>query len=207
MTTPATPPLALLFDLGGVLLNVDFERALEAWAPFSALGIDDLRRRFTFDAAYAHHERGEIGAQAYFAHLIELLKLRAAVDQVEAGWNAVFVGEIVETRRLVETARQRMTCCAFTNTNASHMRTWSALYPRVVSTFDRIFASHQMGLRKPERAAFEYICRSLALPPSTILFFDDLAENVQAAQQAGFQAVWVRTPRDVAEALRAAGVA
>ncbi len=209
-TTQGPPPpdtQALLFDLGGVLVEVDFTRALEAWEPFSALGIDELRRRFAFDEAYARHERGEIGAPTYFAHLIDALQLSASVEQVEAGWNSVFAGEIVETRQLVEAARQRLTCCAFTNTNASHMRAWSALYPRVVSAFDRIFASHQMGLRKPERAAFEYICRSLGLPPGSILFFDDLIENVQAARQAGLQAVWVRSPRDVAEALHSAGIA
>lgn len=80
------------------------------------------------------------------------------------------------------------------------------MYPQLVSAFDRIFASHEIGLRKPERRAFDYICQSLALSPDSILFFDDLAENVQAAQDAGLQAVLVRAPDDVAKALSAIGV-
>ena len=199
------PPQALLFDLGGVLVDFNFSLALEAWSPASTLHLDELRRTFTFDDAYERHERGEITAQEYFSHLSAVLQLSASEEEVEAGWNAIFVGEIAETRMLVERARQTLPCYAFTNTNASHMQRWSTLYPRVVSVFDKIFASHQMGLRKPEPAAFDYICQDLALAPDRILFFDDLAENVQAARAAGLQAVLVRTPQDVANALQAVG--
>jgi epoxide hydrolase-like predicted phosphatase len=195
---------ALLFDLGGVLVNIDFSRALMAWSSLSTLPADELRRAFRFDHAYERHERGEIAAHEYFSYLTSTLQLCATPQQVEAGWNAIFIGEIAETRMLVEAARQKLPCYAFTNTNASHMKTWSALFPRVVSAFDRVFASHQMGLRKPERAAFDYICRTLALSPESILFFDDLAENVRAAQEAGLLGVLVRTPQDVATALRLA---
>jgi len=62
-----------------------------------------------------------------------------------------------------------------------------------------------MGLRKPERPAFAYICRALALSPDAILFFDDSAVNVEAARAAGLRGVLVRTPQDVADALHEAG--
>jgi putative hydrolase of the HAD superfamily len=200
------PPQALVFDLGGVLVDIDFNRALGAWATLSALHEHELRHSFRFDHAYERHERGEITAHEYFAHLESALQLSASAQQIEAGWNAIFVREMTETRTLVEKARQRLPCYAFTNTNASHMRRWSALYPQVVSSFDRIFASHQMGLRKPERAAFDHICRALSLAPQAILFFDDSSANVQAARDAGLQGVLVRTPEDVADALHAVGV-
>ncbi len=196
-------PKALLFDLGGVLVDVDFSRALNAWSPLSALSPDELRSAFRFDHAYERHERGEITAVEYFLHLKSALQLTATLDQIEHGWNAIFAGEIAQTRLLVETTRQTLPCFAFTNTNASHFRHSAGLYPKVVSAFDRIFASHEIGLRKPERAAFDYICQQLKLAPASILFFDDLAENVRAAQDAGLRAVHVRGPDDVAEALKA----
>ena len=204
---PLVPPKALLFDVGGVLIDIDFGRALDAWSSFSALSADDLRRAFSFDPAYESHERGEITATEYFGHLRSRLQLAAPLEAVEAGWNAIFVREIAQTRRLVERARRKLPCYAFTNTNASHLDCWSRLYPQVSAAFDRIFASHLMGLRKPERLAFEHICGTLALAPESILFFDDLAENVHAARDAGLQAVLVRSPQDVAEALDAAGAA
>ncbi len=201
------PPKALLFDLGGVLVDIDFSCALRAWAAHSSLSVEELKREFGFDAHYQRHERGEITASEYFDHLASTLKLTASREQVASGWNSIFVGEIAQTRALVQTMRAFLPCYAFTNTNASHMATWSTLFPQVVQSFDRIFASHEMGMRKPERAAFEHVSRSLGIEVGSIVFFDDLLENAQAAAEAGLQAVHVRSPDDVRDSLRRLGYA
>ena len=196
---------AFLFDLGGVLLEIDFNRAIAAWSPYSALPADVLRKRFRHDLQYERHERGEITATEYFAYLATTLQLTASFEQIEQGWNSIYIGEILQTRELVESMRRVLPCYAFTNTNASHMATWTKRFPGVVGAFDRIFASHQLGLRKPERAAFERVCALTGTSAASILFFDDLAENVRAAEDAGFQGVLVKTPEDVAAALRSFG--
>ena len=87
----AAPPrtiAALLFDMGGVLFEIDFDRALQTWQPWSRLSIGALRQRFKMDAAYEQHERGEIDAAAYFAHLREVLELEATDAETALGWNA-----------------------------------------------------------------------------------------------------------------------
>ena len=198
---------ALLFDLGGVLVDIDFRRAFKVWATHSALSETELAQTFQFDHPYQQHERGQMSAQEYFSYLAATLKLSGSPEEVEAGWNAIFVGEIAETRLLVQRARKTLPCYAFTNTNEVHMKRWSKLYPDVVAAFDRIFASHQIGLRKPERAAFEHISQAVGLAPSAMLFFDDLAENIRAAEEAGLHAVLVRSSHDVARALQEAGAA
>ncbi|TCO97660.1 HAD-IA family hydrolase [Rubrivivax gelatinosus] len=197
-------PQALLFDVGGVLIDVDFARVLSAWAPLSALPPDELRRRFAADEPYRRHERGELVSEAYFAHLADTLQLAATPAQVEAGWNTIFGPEIVATRRLLQQASRRLPCHLFSNTNASHAREWLRRYPELVASVERIFLSHEMGLRKPEPAAFAYVCDSLGLAPQGVLFFDDLAENVAAAREAGLQAVVAGSPGDVEAALLAA---
>lgn len=202
---PTPLPEALLFDLGGVLVDIDFSRALSAWAPYSALSPTELRKSFTHDLQYERHERGEIEAVEYFDHLARALQLTASPEQIERGWNAIFVGEILKTRRLVEGMRGILPCYAFTNTNASHMAAWSKLFPGVVGAFNRIFASHELGLRKPERAAFDKVCYLTGTLAASIVFFDDLPENVEAAMDAGLQGVWVRSPEDVASSLRSLG--
>lgn len=195
-------PQALLFDLGGVLVDIDFSRAIDAWSRKSALPVEELRRRFTFDEPYERHERGELAAHEYFRHLADTLLLDGSLEEIERGWNSIFVGEIEPTRRQVELVRGKLPCFAFTNTNASHMRTWTRLYPGVVGALDGIFASHQLGLRKPQREAFELVCRLIALPAREIVFFDDLPCNVEAARACGLRAVHVRSPADVTTALR-----
>lgn len=200
-------PQALLFDLGGVLIDIDFDCALRAWAPHSALPFEAMKSRFKFDAAYERHERGQMPAAEYFQHLADTLQLTASATEIERGWNAIFISEIEPTLHRVQAARQRLPCYAFSNTNAAHMAAWSRQFPRVVQAFDRVFVSHQMGLRKPEPEAFAHITQAIGMAADATLFFDDLLENVQAAHAAGLQAVWVRGPQDVADALRARGLA
>lgn len=197
---------ALLFDLGGVLVDIDFAEALRAWSAYTALPMEELRRRYAFDQAYERHERGQLSSADYFAHLASTLELDATPAQIEAGWNAIFRGECVPVRQLVEQARKRLPCYAFTNTNASHMACWSRLYPEVIRAFDGLFASHEIGMRKPERVAFEHICATIRVEPREVIFFDDLAGNVAAAEAVGMQGVVVRSVEDVARALRPLGV-
>jgi putative hydrolase of the HAD superfamily len=204
---PESKPETLLFDLGGVLIDIDFSRALRAWQPFSRLSFDELKQAFRFDEHYARHERGEIAAGQYFEHLTAVLALDAEPAEIERGWNAIFVSEIAETLELVRAARGRMPCHVFTNTNATHQAAWSRMFPTVATSFDRIFASHEIGLRKPERRAFEHVARALGVPASSIMFFDDSLENVEGARKAGLQAVHVRKPQDVANALQTDGQA
>lgn len=73
------------------------------------------------------------------------------------------------------------------------------------SSFDHVFVSSDIGHRKPERAAFEFIGQALDLPLSAILFFDDLPDNVAGAADAGLQTVLVSGPADVEAALRGLG--
>ncbi|MBL8305001.1 MAG: HAD family phosphatase [Ideonella sp.] len=199
------PPQVLLFDLGRVLVDFDFGRALEAWAPHSALSAEALRLAFRHDEAYERHERGELTAAQYFAHLAATLQLDASPARIEQGWNAIFLGEIVRTRRMVEQLRGRLPCHVFSNTNATHLAACRARFPALFGAVDGIFTSHELGLRKPDRAAFERVCALIGCPPAAVLFFDDLAENVAGARSAGLQAVQVHSPDDVAAALRVHG--
>lgn len=200
-------PQALLFDLGGVLIDIDFGRAFRAWEPISNLSLNEISKAFQFDVHYERHERGEITASEYFDHLRSKLSLKNEHARIEEGWNSIYVGEISETVALVESARAQFSCNAFTNTNATHQAAWLALFPMVKNLFSRIFTSHELGYRKPEKQAFEHIAYALGVPFGSIMFFDDLVENVEGAKSAGLHAVHVRSPDDVRNALRAIGCA
>lgn len=192
---------ALLFDLGGVLIDIDFELALEHWAGHSALSLDQLREAFRFDAAYEQHERGEIGWAQYVGHLRKTLKLTGTDAQIMEGWNAIFIAEIPETIAMIDEARKLLPCYGFSNTNPTHQAHWQAAFPRAAGSFDRMFVSWELGLRKPERAAFDKVCEEMGVAAGEVLFFDDTAQNVDGARLAGLQAVLVRSPADVRAAL------
>jgi glucose-1-phosphatase len=205
--TRQNTPAALLFDMGGVVIDIDFDRAFRVWESRSRLSFSEIRRTFGFDDVYRAHERGEISASQYYDHLSSMLEIEPDHEHIALGWNAIYVGEISETIGMLQTARSIIPCHAFTNTNSAHAVTWRRLFPSAVQCFESVFSSHEMGLRKPERSAFDHVAKTIGVPPESIVFFDDLAENVQGAIDAGFRGVHVRSPQDVRVALQALGCA
>jgi FMN phosphatase YigB (HAD superfamily) len=205
---PPSPPAAhaLLFDLGGVVLHVDFERALETWAEHSRLPLERLRELFHFDAPYQSHETGRLEADAYFRHLAELLQLDCDTAAVRQGFNAVLEAEIAETLELVDAVRHRVPCYAISNTNAVHVAEIERAFPQLLRRFERVFTSHEIGERKPHPRTFMHVLEAIGLPAAGVVLFDDLLPNVEAARALGLQAVLVRGPADVREALLARGL-
>ncbi|MFM9967557.1 MAG: HAD family hydrolase [Burkholderiales bacterium] len=193
---------AVVFDLGGVLLEVDFDRVFASWAASAGVPAESIRARFSFDAAYERHERGEISAAQYFASLRDSLGLPLADAQFEQGWNQCVHGEIPGVASLVEQAARRLPLYVFSNTNAMHYQHWGPSHAALLKTFRRLFMSFQMGRRKPEAAAFKFIAAEIGVNLENILFFDDTLENVLAARALGMQVVEVRGIGDLEAGLR-----
>ena len=197
---------AVLFDLGGVVLDIDFNRAIAAWAPHSRLPAERLRTIFHQDEPFQRHETGRLDNAGYFGHLRELLELECDHDTVERGFNSIFIAEIEETVGLVDAVRRHVPCYAISNTNAAHVAEIQRAFPTLLPRFDRVFASHEMGHRKPHPAAFRHVLDAIGVPAPEVLLFDDLPANVEAAGALGLQAVLVRSPQDVREALAQRGL-
>ena len=199
----AIPVKALLFDLGGVLINIDFARALRAWSAFSPLSVAQLKAAFQQDDAYERIETGRITTARYFEHLRACLKLDATDEQIADAWNALLLDEITETVDAIRRAREqlKLPCYIFSNTSPTHHALWRVRHARMLEAFERGFVSSEIGLRKPHREAFDFVAREIGVPPQAILFFDDLADNVAGAAAAGFSTVHVRGPADVQKVL------
>ena len=193
---------ALLFDLGGVLIEIDWRRAFSVWAENSATTAEAIAARFSFDSAYTAHERGEIGTAAYFASLRRTLGIELSDGQFLAGWNAIFVGEVAGARELIAAAAARRPLYLFSNTCEAHREHWIPRFEELLRPFTRRFLSCEIGLRKPDPKAFAHVARAIGLAPQRIAFFDDTAENVAGAARAGFTAYQVRSAAELAAALR-----
>ncbi len=189
---------ALLFDLGGVILEIDFTRAFAAWAAAAGVAANAIAARFAFDEAYAAHERGEIGAAEYFASLRRSLGIGLSDTQFLAGWNAIFVGEIAGARELLAAAALRRPLYLFSNTCAVHREHWMPRFGELLRPFAQRFLSCEIGLRKPDPEAFTWVSRRIGVPPQRIAFFDDTAENVAGARTAGLRAFQVHSPAEIA---------
>ena len=103
-------------------------------------------------------------------------------------------------------AGQRMPLYAFSNTNPAHVAHFSRAYADVLGHFREIFLSSTIGLRKPDAEAYDHVVKAIGVPASRILFFDDVAANIEGARSRGLAAVHVTSMDDVAKALTALGI-
>jgi HAD superfamily hydrolase (TIGR01509 family) len=208
MMLPLSPASAdaLLFDLGRVVLDIDFNKALTCWAGHAGCTPGELVARFVRQESYRHHEVGQIDDAAYFESLRQSLGIKLSDTQLLEGWNAIFAGEMPGIAPLLARAAKRLPLYAFSNTNNAHVEHFSVAYADVLGHFREIFLSSTIGLRKPDADAYDHVVKAIGIPASRIVFFDDSAENIEGARARGLTAVHVTSPDDVARTLAALGI-
>ena len=188
---------ALLFDLGGVVIEIDFDRVFSHWALSSNQSLEIIKSRFAFDSNYERHERGKIDASEYFASLRKSMEINITDEEFTAGWNSLYVGEMPGVSTLLSKVAEKLSIYAFTNSNFTHQLVWSKKFKKVLSIFREVFVSSEIGKRKPEPAAFHTMSCEIGVQPENILFFDDSLENIVGAKKVGMQTVHVKSPKDI----------
>jgi len=208
----ASPPLspnsadALLFDLGRVVLDIDFNKVVSCWAGHAGCEPAQLTARFAPDDAWRRHERGEISDAEFFAGLRASLGIGISDAQFLEGWNAIFAGEMPGISAMLARAGERLPLYAFSNTNNAHVDHFLQAYAGVLGHFREIYLSSTIGLRKPDAAAYDHVVKAIGVPASRIVFFDDSAENIAGARARGLTAVQVTSTDEVARTLSALGL-
>jgi glucose-1-phosphatase len=197
---------ALLFDLGRVVLNIDFPKALACWAGHAGCQPSDIATRWTVNDAYHRHERGAISDEAFFNELRRSLGIAITDAQFLEGWNAIFAGEIDGISPLLARAARHLPLYVYSNTNGAHVAHFTQIHAETLKPFRELYYSSSIGHRKPDAAGFDHVVSEIGVPASRIVFFDDLAENIDGARARGLKAVHVKTSRDVADALTALGI-
>jgi putative hydrolase of the HAD superfamily len=197
---------ALLFDLGRVVIDIDFSRTLACWAGYAGCDPQRLIARFSHDDAYQRHERGEIDDAAFFESLRGSLGVELTDAQWLEGWNATFVGQVPGIAPLLARAARSVPLYAFSNTNRAHAEHFMQNHAEMLGLFREIFLSSRIGLRKPDAEAYDHVVSAIGVPAGRIVFFDDLIENIDGARRRGLTAVHVRSSADVAAALTELGL-
>lgn len=200
------PVEALLFDLGGVVIDIDFRRSVARWAELAGCNADDLRKRVVVDATYHAYERGEIACADFFNTLAASLELKLNEDQLRDGWNAIFIGELPGMADLLAKAAARYPLYLLSNTNRTHEIFWAREYAGTLAHFRKRFVSSTIGLRKPEPACYHHAVREIGVPADRIMFFDDLVENIDGARAAGLVGVHAPATADIRRALDTLGL-
>ena len=193
---------ALLYDFGGVIIEIDFERVFARWSELSGVPKAQVKAGFKHGEEYDAHERGQLPPHAFYDWIRRAIGFALTDEQILDGWMRVLGDEIPETVGLLQRLQGRIPQYLFSNTNVEHHQVWGPRHAKALAPIQRQFISSRIGLRKPDREAFEFVAREIGVAPGRILFFDDTLPNVEGARAAGLQAVHVRSPEDVARAVR-----
>jgi glucose-1-phosphatase len=188
---------ALLFDLGGVVLDIDLRRTFARWAELTSSDAALLQTRFLPDQSFIRHETGHLDDKAFFDRLRTLIGVDLSDAELLDGWNAIFVGEMPGISGALAAAAAKLPLYAFSNTNRLHQLYFSKRFADVLSHFREVFTSSDIGLRKPDVNAFQFVVDAIGVPAGRILFFDDILANVEGARACGLQAVHVTSTSTV----------
>ncbi len=190
----------IIFDLGGVIINLDNRRTEEA---FTALGIKNFRDYFGHGFAasfFSDYEIGKISDQEFIGGLRQLGGLSQVPEQtIVDGWNALLLDFPPERIRLISELRKTYRLFLFSNTNALHLaalrQIWSNSFDgdgALDDYFEKTYYSHLMGMRKPDPESFGVILKENNLKAQETLFVDDAIVNVEGAEQAGLKGLFLR---------------
>ena len=193
---------AVLLDLGGVVLDIDFHRVFDSWAKDSGVDKSLFYHQWSQDKAYKQHEVGEISFQQYSAHLTRTLGVSMSDACWQKGWNALWVGAYGAVIELLPQLAQKYTLCAFSNTNATHAASFNHHFGTELSHFETLYLSQKVGQRKPDPKAFLSVCERMGYAPKDVVFLDDILENVTGAKAAGLEAYLTRGETQVASQLK-----
>ena len=181
----AEPVELVLFDLGGVLIELPGVRAMLELAGINSE--EELWRRWLTCHWVRRFESGGCPETEFAAGVVADWQLQlsaAAFLEAFRDWPA---GPLPGAAELVAQTRARVATGCFSNTNALHWHDHIAGWP-LTGLFDHRFLSFELGLLKPDIAAFEHVADLVKVPAGRVLFLDDNAANVAGAAAAGFQA-------------------
>ena len=191
----------IVFDLGGVLVRIRQEWEARCRAAKVHCPLPNLHSQEALHRLYQSYHAAEFGLDVLCQQISSLLEKRCSPDEAKEIHRAILNGEYPGVDDIITElqAREHLTAL-FSNTCGDH---WEVLrtYP-CVSRVERHFVSYQMGMVKPDLPAYRYLQESLQVEADTILFFDDLLENIQAARRAGWRAEHITPNAPRAEQLR-----
>lgn len=189
-----TPVKNIIFDLGGVLLNLDVAQTRNAFIKLGLKQIDDLFRIGHAAGFFRDYEVGSITDEAFVEEARRLCHPGTSDSEVIDAWNIMLLDFPAERVHFLQQLKNKYRVFLFSNTNAIHLQAFHKSYRQVYGSamdelFEKAYYSHVISHRKPDVAAFEYVINDSSVNAAETLFIDDALVNVEGARKAGLQAL------------------
>lgn len=197
---------AVVFDLGGVVIDLNRQAAIDALSEMGVPGVDKLLGEYEQNGPFRDLETGKLTAGAFYDYLRALAKgnSKEAPEDValQTAFNAFLVGLPVERlHRILEVRKAGYAAYVLSNTNPVMFNSWIADAfaqdgLRINDYFDGVVTSFQEGMCKPDPALFKRVLTRYNLDPASTLMLDDSPANCEAARSVGMQAIQIGATPD-----------
>jgi putative hydrolase of the HAD superfamily len=185
----------LILDLGGVILDIDYQRTINA---FQALGIpkaNELYSQQVQNPVFDLLEKGMIDEMDFYEEIRRISRLELSNDVIRKCWNAILIGLPVENTQTLYELKKKYRLFLLSNTNAIHEQAYRQMiidqYGEFVfdGIFEKMYLSHRIHLRKPDAEIFHFVIEDAQLNLEDTLFIDDSIQHVEGAKKAGLDAL------------------
>ncbi len=188
----------ILFDLGGVFLDINYQLTEQA---FIDLGIADFGQRFNqqfSNTLFEDLETGKIDPETFYEAFRKETGTDLSNKVIENAWNALLLDFPPERLEWLEMVGKKYPVYLFSNTNIIHYQCFMKMFEDKFEGksfndyFLKAYYSHELGLRKPYPHSYTKIMELEQLNPSETLFIDDTLKNIEGAKSAGLQTLWLQ---------------
>ncbi len=205
-----TPIKNIIFDLGAVIIPIDFEKTFEAFAHLSKLHREVVKNNYVNSSFFVDFEKGLIGNFSFLKQLRELLGVDTTItdQQLIDAWNALLLPIPKDRITRIQALASKYRLFLLSNTNPIHIyEVQRILYASAqVDCLERLFEhtwySYDLGLIKPHTSIYETVLKRNALLPQETVFLDDNTDNISGAAQVGIHALHVTEQSTLLELLK-----
>lgn len=198
----------VIFDLGGVILDIDYRLTQSAFANLGVQNVEQLYSKAAQGGLFDKMERGQISPDEFRNGIRAWLSHEVSDEQIDEAWNALIMQIPPARLEAIAKLRQSIRTCLLSNTNAIHISCFTqviaaqGLSDVYQSAFEQIYYSSEIGQRKPDAAAFEHVLQGMRVAPEKALFIDDSEQHILSARSLGMHAYHLQVgAEDVCEIL------
>lgn len=183
----------IIFDLGGVILNIDYQLTEKA---FKSLGLQDFSKMYTQAAQtglFDNYEKGNCSTPYFINALLDFLPPNTSANKVVAAWNAMILDFPIQNLKLLQKLKNKYRIFLLSNTNDIHLQAVNRALKKVSNEnnlsgfFEKTYYSFEMGMRKPDAEIFNKVCYENSLDYQTTLFIDDTERHILGAKEVGLK--------------------
>lgn len=180
----------LFFDFGGVLVNLDFNGAIEAFRKLGATAESFYSEKF--HKMLLDFENGKTEENDFFEQLRTFLGITSSDEKIRQCWNIVIQTIPAYKLDILRTLKKTFPIYMVSNTNITHIEyTKAHLFKEnglcINDYFDKLYFSYEIGASKPDMKFYNDVIADAKINPAESLFIDDKEENIDGARRAGFQ--------------------